>query len=61
MVFLHGTAIMHASAAAAAIDGGVLSALGFPQGTVHFRSAEENYADVASRASADVLAEDDSA
>jgi hypothetical protein len=49
----------HRSAAAARVDRDVLDRHGFPAGPVFFREPGESYADVARRAGADVLVEDD--
>lgn len=49
----------HRTAAAAAIDNTVLSAHGFPAGTLYYRAHGESYADVARRWSADVVVADD--
>jgi hypothetical protein len=49
----------HRTAAAAAIDGAVLAAHGFPAGTLYYRADGESYADVARRWQADVVVEDD--
>jgi len=49
----------HRTAAAAAIDGAVLNAHGFPAGTIHFRAGDDCYPDVVCRAGAGVLVEDD--
>jgi hypothetical protein len=49
----------HRTATAAAIDGSVLAAHGFPAGTLYYRAHGESYADVARRWQADVVVEDD--
>jgi len=49
----------HTSPADVAIDGAVLATHGFPPGPVFFRRDGESYADVARRAGADVVVEDD--
>jgi hypothetical protein len=49
----------HRAAAEVNLDRAVLRAHGFPAGPVYFRAPGETYADVARRARADVLVEDD--
>jgi len=49
----------HSDAADVALDRAVLAAHGFPAGPVLFRQPGESYADVACRAGADVVVEDD--
>lgn len=49
----------HRTAADVDLDRGVPTAHGFPSGPVFFRQPEESYADVACRAGADVVVEDD--
>jgi hypothetical protein len=49
----------HRAAGNVRIDGEVLVRHGFPAGPVFFRGAGESYADVARRAGADVVVEDD--
>ncbi len=49
----------HQTATAAAIDGSVLAAYGFPAGTLYYRAHGDGYADVARRWQADVVVEDD--
>ena len=58
-----GTAICylssHRAAADLELDRTVLAAHGFPAGTVFYREQGESYADVARRADADIVVEDD--
>ena len=49
----------HTGAADVALDRAVLARHGFPDGPVFFRQPGESYADVACRADADVVVEDD--
>jgi hypothetical protein len=49
----------HRAPAGVELDRGVLAAHGFPVGPVFFREPGETYADVARRAGADVVVEDD--
>jgi hypothetical protein len=49
----------HRTAADVDLDRGVLTAHGFPAGPVLFREPGESYADVACRAGADVVVEDE--
>jgi hypothetical protein len=59
----HGAAIAylssHQDVAVVELDRAVLAAHGFPAGTVFSRDPGESYADVARRAGADVVVEDD--
>jgi hypothetical protein len=59
----HGAAISylssHRDAADVELDRAVLTTYGFPAGTVLSREPGESYADVARRAGADILVEDD--